>query len=608
MKNKGKRFLWVLLFSCSCSYACKVNPDDTPNTVIANRMVISPSISAEGDELVATDQYGRTLPGYDEAGDEKADAYVGLFYWLWHGSLRNASPDDFDVTKALKKNPARTQWDFADYYWAEPELGYYKSDDIFVMQKHLNLFCLLGIDFLYLDFTNAVVDANELHILLGLMLEMKQKGYHPPRIVPFLNSEPVPKIEELYRDFYSKPEYNDCWFIYDGKPLILSPEKHPTDMDINNKFTYRKMWAGFEANESTDSWWRFFDNVPKSPAYYKGKVEQMVVSPGFGAPLWDNPTYGSKSSTSTSAPVYDVYWKTPDMGKGLFFEEQWKEAHLTHPTILCITGWNEWKAGAWYADQGLVDARFKFQERFLQAGEMYFVDEFNEEFNRDLEPQAGEYSDNYFYQLAAHLRRYKGMKPKQATSPAKTIVVDGRFEEWTAVTPVFKDFAGELKERDHAGAPRGIVYQNHTARNDIVESRVTYDDNNIYFYVKTLDPISTWQGKNWMLLYIDADRDRNTGWEGYDFVVNLEKLSSSETTLYRRNGTEWEKLATCSYRYANNEMEIAVPKSDLQQSDVPDFYFHWVDNIQQLDDINEFFVNGESAPERRYNYHFQGKK
>ena len=54
-------------------------------------------------------------------------------------------------------------------------------------------------------------------------------------------------------------------------------------------------------------------------------------------------------------------------------------------------------------------------------------------------------------------------------------------------------------------------------------------------------------------------------------------------------------------------MEIAVPKKLLGQGDRPDFYFHWADNIRKPDDIVEFFLNGESAPERRYNYHYKAK-
>ena len=48
----------------------------------------------------------------------------------------------------------------------------------------------------------------------------------------------------------------------------------------------------------------------------------------------------------------------------------------------------------------------KFRGEPVQVGTYYFVDEFNEEFNRDIEPQDNpEYSDNFYYQLAAFMRR-----------------------------------------------------------------------------------------------------------------------------------------------------------------------------------------------------------
>lgn len=190
--------------------------------------MISPLIRPFGDPLVATDALGRELPTYEEVGDLKPDRYVGLFYWLWHTPLRNDTPD-FDLTEILKKDPYRTHWPHLAYYWGQPELGYYRSSDEYVLQKHLNLFCLLGIDFLYLDFTNLVMDRAELHLLLRLIGEMKANGYTPPRLVPFFNTNPVPRLEEFYSEFYCDTTYRDAWFVLDGKPLVLSPMRHPTN-------------------------------------------------------------------------------------------------------------------------------------------------------------------------------------------------------------------------------------------------------------------------------------------------------------------------------------------------------------------------------------------
>ena len=37
----------------------------------------------------------------------------------------------------------------------------------------------------------------------------------------------------------------------------------------------------------------------------------------------------------------------------------------------------------------------------------YFVDQYDAEFNRSIEPMKGGYTDNYYMQMAENLRRYK---------------------------------------------------------------------------------------------------------------------------------------------------------------------------------------------------------
>jgi hypothetical protein len=52
-------------------------------------------------------------------------------------------------------------------------------------------------------------------------------------------------------------------------------------------------------------------------------------------------------------------------------------------------------------------------------------------------------------------------------------------------------------------------------------------------------------------------------------------------------------------------MEISIPRSALNMTDkTPEFYFHWADNPQHINDITAFFTDGESAPDRRFNYSF----
>jgi len=56
-------------------------------------------------------------------------------------------------------------------------------------------------------------------------------------------------------------------------------------------------------------------------------------------------------------------------------------------------------------------------------------------------------------------------------------------------------------------------------------------------------------------------------------------------------------------------MELSVPRIAVQMDkSMPEFYFHWTDNAQQLDSINCFFTDGESAPDRRFNFNFSSSK
>ncbi|HPX40669.1 MAG TPA: hypothetical protein PLF51_09545, partial [Candidatus Hydrogenedentes bacterium] len=62
---------------------------------------------------------------------------------------------------------------------------------------------------------------------------------------------------------------------------------------------------------------------------------------------------------------------------------------------------------------------------------------------------------------------------------------------------------------------------------------------------------------------------------------------------------------TAAYRVNGNGMELAVPRALTGEIEgVPAFDFHWADNIQGFSDVSELGVNGDSAPNRRWNYRY----
>jgi hypothetical protein len=110
----------------------------------------------------------------------------------------------------------------------------------------------------------------------------------------------------------------------------------------------------------------------------------------------------------------------------------------------------------------------------------------------------------------------------------------------------------------------------------------------------------------WMLLLVDTDQNAKTGWMGYDYVINHEVTNDTATTVKQWRGGAWRTTGEVAYRVNDNELELSVSRKLLGESDGdPDFDFHWADNIQSFEGVAELGLNGDSAPNRRWNYRFR---
>ena len=107
-----------------------------------------------------------------------------------------------------------------------------------------------------------------------------------------------------------------------------------------------------------------------------------------------------------------------------------------------------------------------------------------------------------------------------------------------------------------------------------------------------------------MLLFLDVDHNPSTGWLGYDFVVNRVPAKADTATLERnQGGYRWGSPVQIPYRLAGNEMELAIPRSALGIASLPaEIDFKWADNIQQTGEASDFTLNGDVAPNDRFNF------
>ncbi|MHB9011420.1 MAG: hypothetical protein ACYC49_04250, partial [Ignavibacteriaceae bacterium] len=137
------------------------------------------------------------------------------------------------------------------------------------------------------------------------------------------------------------------------------------------------------------------------------------------------------------------------------------------------------------------------------------------------------------------------------------------------------------------------------------------DNENVYFYAETNEVLTPYTGHNWMLLLIDADKNPNTGWYGYDYLINKKVSDDKTTTLMHYNSTnhKWVEVAKLNYRCVGKKLEIAVPRKYLGlMGDTFTFDFKWADNPSDLKDPISLCTAGDTAPNRRFNYRFIWKK
>lgn len=607
---------------------------------------------------MATDALGRTLPTASECPlkDDGKPRTVGIFYITWHTQgLHNGLEYRADVSKVLQADPeARREWDNSQwtgpsYHWGEPEYGYFLSKDKYVIRHDISMLADAGVDVLIMDVTNAVLYWDEWEVLFSTMQEMKAEGNKVPSFCFWaFNGNVITVVKKLYEEFYKTPKYQDLWFQWDGKPLLLyngtpsvdanpnGGEKNLSDypQEIKDFFTLRTMWWGYwkwagERFVGTEDKWSFGYDLGTSEvaalspeelcSRHNGRMEEMAVT----AAQHPMSIIGKSWSRKGGEPVLDerdMPTKTliPYLGEerdnptqyGIYFQERWDEALQVDPEFIYLNDWNEWTAGRYRQGKdpsGQADLHVDFLGR--KDNPFYFVDQYNAEFNRTIAPMKGGWTDSYYMQMAQNIRRYKGVPPMPVFNGISEITLDGNLGDWQYVRP-YADTRGDVIHRDHDGYGN-LHYTDSTGRNDIIATRVAVGKRDLYFSAETASSLTPYNDPRWMLLLIDSDQDAATGWHGFDYIVNLKVVSERLTTLQRFNDEtrQWELAAEIPYATKGNVLEVSIPRKLLGKGrNHIALDFKWTDNPSSLDDIISLCTSGDTAPNRRFAYHFTWKR
>ncbi len=593
-------------------------------------------ITDDATTWVGKDGLDRTLPTEAQTGGERREKYVGIFYHTWH-DLNAPRANVLNVTKTVAQYPeSKNDYDhpvwqgYTTFFWNEPLYGYYNNGvDRWVLRRHAELLANAGVDVVIFDNTNGTENfMRAIFTLLEVWAEARADGVKTPQISCQLNmfeyDRTAIQLIELYDKIYAKGLYQDLWFYWEGKPLMVGYAeelKAMNRMDVYEFFTYRPIKGTYSAtsnvqviNEdgSTIGWdppkpfeqysqWKWISIYPQEIMKNVKTGENEAISVSVAQ------NWSKRKGLTTMNAEGEVFGRgyTDKYGydaseyaitHGLNFQEQWEYALSVDPKFIFVTGWNEWIAGRW---------------REMWGDKNAIPDNALDGFSRDAEPSKGVLKDHFYNQLIANIRRFKGCKQIEKAEK----IEGGKGIDWAQVKPVYRAYKGNTFSRDCQGyryKDEWQHYQNATGRNDIVESRVAFDDDNVYFMVQTRADITPYTDRAWMRLLIDVEGVEETpsnNWETYEYIVNRESPTKEKAVLEKSTGGwHWEKVGEIDYQVEGRRLYLTVPRALLKIEKAPfTLNFKWSDNMQEEGDVMDFYSHGDVAPTARLKYRFTTK-
>ena len=310
---------------------------------------------------------------------------VSICYSTWFTKILTGKKDPPNITNILA---GKEKWGalYQFHYWAKPALGYYKSDNKEVIRTHMTQLSDAGIDFIIIDNTNAnagwikTSDWKQYvtlpcEAILDTIVEMRAEGLKTPYVVFWSGGVDNPDtkwkvVEETYKQFMDQDKWKDCFVYWEGKPFMLTvgmaEEGKPDDL------TLRRMWG--LGGESKTEVWSFLDIKNTETKDKDGYAEQTCVCTAAQETYMSLPTAHGRNH-------------------GIFMYQQWHNAFQYRPKVITITWWNEWAA-----------------QRFEENGQNLFVDNYNEEYSRDIEPMEGGHGDQYYKWMKEYIRAYRALE------------------------------------------------------------------------------------------------------------------------------------------------------------------------------------------------------
>jgi hypothetical protein len=358
-----------------------------------------------------------------------ASTKFGVYYAVWHCPVAQGNADGrpiHDIARILRGQQA---WGPVPefHWWNKPAAGYYcLSTNDALLKRHAVLLRDAGIDFIYVDATNWPYADNRDHLdsraaviePYNELLKVWSKVPNAPKVVPWA---PLTSDSTLLQYLLGRLDlFPNLKFLYQSKPLVLAVGHDPFPIDaakltqLSAIYAVRKMWALFPQNPA-DSW-----------TFLQACVASFQASHGNGT---CRQNYALRDGAIEEIPIAGAYQSTyisqattamPRL-HGRTFAKQF-ETVSDHPNtpIALIYSWNEWIAQRFCfnaAGETTGDSKACSTDHFPD-GSKIFVDEYAEEYSKDIEPLAEPPRDRYYQLMKACIALYRqGAKCSEASVP-----------------------------------------------------------------------------------------------------------------------------------------------------------------------------------------------
>ncbi len=270
---------------------------------------------------------------------------------------------------------AYTTWRYPTSSWGEgstwdiPLLGPYVSDDRDVIRQHAIWLADAGVDFIVVDWSNNVgfipetmadarPDFNMIETATTAVFEVFATVENAPKICimtgpghigtgAFTDGSMLRKNNQIYNTYIANPNYNDMYFYYEGKPLLLCYAATPSFIgdgvtapytDPYKRFTERWVtgFIGQQSNLYDESTYRSYIHW----SWEERVTQTYMVKDGVPECMTVVASYRPQNSPGESG-----YIPAGERNNGETFRKQWQRANDIGTKIALVVSFNEWTTG-----------------------------------------------------------------------------------------------------------------------------------------------------------------------------------------------------------------------------------------------------------------------